>query len=554
MDRRATLATLLGKKVAHEKKTQLLPPINATLTPYAGEWGFAQAAHLLRRTMFAPSFAQIKTAIADGLEATIEKLFQETPMPDPPVNYYYSRDVVPIGETWINAHYSKENRDDSALARWDSLHAWTIGLLFNEGVSIREKMTLFWHNHFAINDLQDPRYVYRYITLLRTNALGNFRTLVKEITIDAAMLRFLNGNQNTKDAPNENYARELMELFTLGKGEQVGPGDYTTFTEQDVAEMARVLTGWRDRGYMSETPDRPISVFFDERRHDPTPKQLSHRFNNVIITDMGDQEYAHLVDIILQKREVARFMARKFYRWFIYYKIDDTIEENIIEPLAQLFIDRDFEVKPVLKVLLQSEHFFHTLSIGPMIKNPIDFIISTIKPFAVEFPTDLRKRYTIWQKIFTATIPMQMEYYYPPEVAGWKSYYQKPAYYRIWINASTLGRRMAFVDNTIYSGLSDGEDLIKLDVFKFLQTLQDPYDSSEVIKGFANILFPHPPTPSQMKGLKEILIPGLPDYEWGVEYGDYEANPNNMELANAIDAKLRTLIATMMKMAEFYLS
>ncbi len=553
MDRRAILATLLGRGIGKADNAQFLPPPDTTLTPYSGSWGFEQAAHLLRRATFAPTQAMIKEAADKGLEATIDLLFQDLPLPEPPVNYYYANDSVPIGATWINASYN--GGSDISIARERSLQAWTLGLLLEEGISIREKMTLFWHNHFAINEIQDSKFVYRYITLLRTNAWGNFRALVKAITIDPAMLRFLNGNQNTKNAPNENYARELMELFTIGKGEQVGAGDYTTFTEQDVAEMARALTGWRDRGYLTEDENEKLESFFDEERHDPTPKQLSHRFGNAVINDMGDQEYAHLVDIIFQQREVARFICRKFYRWFVYYKIDDAIENDIIEPMAQMLIDSDFEAKPVLKALLKSEHFFNVLSIGPMIKNPLDFVVSVIKPLAIELPTDLKQRYTTLLKIFQETGPMQMQYYNPPEVAGWKPYYQKPAFYRIWINASTLTRRMAFVDNSLYGGLSSGDgDEVKLDVLKFVGVLDDPYDPNEVIKGFARILFPQPLTPAQITGLKEILLPGLPDYEWGVEYTDYEANPNDMQLANALDSKLRDLIATMMKMAEFYLS
>lgn len=551
MDRRATLVTLLGKNVKKARKTQFQPPVNATLAPYTGIWGFEQAAHLLRRTMFAPSLAQIKEVAEKGLDATIEQLFQELPMPDPPVNYYNRNEVVNIGETWVNQPYQGNN---VSISRERSLQSWTLELLLTEGISIREKLTLFWHNHFAINEIQDSTFVYRYITLLRANAWGNFRDLVKEVTIDPAMLRFLNGNQNRKGAPNENYARELMELFTIGKGNQVGPGDYTTFTEQDVAEMARALTGWRDRGYLMEDTSEKVEAYFTPNRHDTSSKQLSHRFNNEIITDMGDQEYAHVVDIIFQQREVARFISRKFYRWFVYYKIDATVEADVIEPMAQMLIDSDFEVKPVLEALLKSEHFFNILSVGPMIKNPIDFVVSVLKPLDLTLPSDIERRYEILRDFFNETGPMQMQYYNPPEVAGWKPYYQKPAFYRIWINSSTLNRRMAFVDNTIYNGSSTVGGDTQLDVLAFVKKLEDPFDPNKVVERIAQIYMPQPLTQSQLTSLKGILLPGLPDYEWGVEFSDHVSNPGDMQLANALDSRLRDLIATMMKMAEFYLS
>ncbi len=260
MNRKATLARLLGKTdqqvSAHKKPAAvhtILPNGNSTLTPYTGTWGYEQAAHLLRRTTFGPNYEKIKEAAASSLDATISQLFQELPLPDPPINYSEANDpYVPIGETWINAPYSPDINLRAHRNR--SLRAWTLDLLFTEGISIREKLTLFWHNHFSINNINDPKFLYKYITTIRSQAWGNFRDLVKAITVDPAMLRFLNGNQNTNLAPNENYARELMELFTLGKGELAGPGDYTTFTEEDVMQMARVLTGWRDLGFNTNNP------------------------------------------------------------------------------------------------------------------------------------------------------------------------------------------------------------------------------------------------------------------------------------------------------------
>ncbi|MDX1942843.1 MAG: DUF1800 domain-containing protein [Saprospiraceae bacterium] len=553
MDRRETLTTLIGKRVSTPVAAPIKPPEDTTLAPYAGAWGFEQAAHLLRRAMFSPTLTQIKTAINKGLDATLEELLQELPLPEPPVNHYYRRDrFVAVGETWVDAPYDRE--DESVTYRNDSLRAWQMGLIFTEGVSIREKMTLFWHNHFAVNDIEDARYLYRYITLLRSNFLGNFRELVKEVTIDPAMLRFLNGTDNVKEAPNENYARELLELFTIGKGPFAGPGDYTNYTEQDVAEMARALTGWYENASTSGDRDKKVEAYFGLDAHDTGVKQLSHRFDNAIITNMGDQEYAHLVDIIFQKREVARFICRKLYRWFVYYKIDENIETNIIEPMAQLLIDNDYSIRPVVETLLRSEHFFHILSIGPMIKNPIDFVISLIKISEPTFSENLEYRYLSWYDYFKGAALMQMEYFFPPEVAGWKPYYQSPAFYRIWINASTLGFSMEFVDQTFYYYDDQDERVIKFDVLKFIKQLDDPYDPNKVIEGFAQILFPRPITAKQITALKEIILPGLPDYEWGVEYTDYEANPNDMQLANAIDTKLRELLSQMMKMAEFYLS
>jgi uncharacterized protein (DUF1800 family) len=554
MDRRATLAILRGKKPSEAPAPP--PGPNGSLTPYTGAWTYELAAHLLRRAMFGPTYAQIKDAVTKGLNATIDQLFKDTALPAPPVNHNSTEDPnVPIGSTWINAPYIDSN--NVRTYRNQSLRAWTMGLLLTEGVSAREKMTLFWHNHFAINtmNINDPKFLYNYINTLRKHAWGNFRDLIKAITIDPAMLRFLNGNQNTKGSPNENYARELMELYTLGKGELAGPGDYTTFTEQDVLAMARVLTGWRDRGHYNANPMITMGSYFIPNQHDTGSKQLSHRFNNAVITNKDDKEYLDLIDLIFQKQEVARFISRKLYRWFIYYDIDAAAEQNVIEPMAQILIANNYNIKPAIQALLKSEHFYNMLNVGPLIKNPLDFIVSAIKPLQVELPNaDLAARYNGWLSLYRLSPNMQMDYYNPPDVAGWKAYYQEPAYYRIWINASTLAPRMNFTNTLIGNGFNYNGFRVKIDVLKFVKTVSDPYDPNKVIEEFAKIIFPQPLPVEQRDALKEVLLPGLPDYEWGVEYTEYLEKPNDTTLAKAIETKLRNLLKAMLTMPEFYLS
>lgn len=557
MDRRATLATFLGKKTkatAVDKSAKMVSaPVNTGLDPYTGPWEFAQASHLLRRTMFGATYAQFKEAVEMGLDGVINQLFADLPLPAPPLNYNYEEDPnVPIGETWIDAPYSLAVNLRGYRNR--SLRAWTLLQMYEEGMSIREKLTLFWHNHFAINNVNDPKFLYRYITLLRSNTWGNFRQLVKDITIDPTMLRFLNGNQNTRNAPNENYARELLELFTIGKGELAGPGDYTNYTEEDVIQIARVLTGWRDRGFNTTNPEIEVGSFFRPFQHDTGEKQLSHRFDEVVISDLGDQEYAHLIDIIFQKEEVARFICRKLYRWFVYYVIDDNAEVNVIEPMAQLLIESDYEIRPALEALLRSEHFFDILNAGPMIKHPLDYAMSAMKQFEVDIPEGLTGRYNVLFRINRFVALMEMDYFNLPTVAGWKAYYQEPGYYRSWVNATTLQNRMAFTERLTTNGYLLSGMRIIVDPLKFIETIDNPLNPEDVIEEFSKILHPQPLTDSQKLALKNVLIPGLPDYEWTVEYSDYIASPDNSDLADAIRAKLMGLVNVMINMAEFHLS
>jgi hypothetical protein len=558
MDRRSTLAAILGRSGNTSRKNSgvsyhFSSPLSG-LNPYVGSWTKMQAAHLLRRTIFGPTKAQIDGAFAQGLDLTVQQLLSEYPIPDPPVNPNNGNDpFVPIGSSWVDAPYMAGT--NLANYRNISLRAWNWGLLaVDNNMSIREKMTLFWHNHFAINNINDPKFVYRYITLLRSSALGNFRQLVKNVTVDPAMLRFLNGNQNTRTAPNENFSRELMELFTLGKGPLAGPGDYTHFTETDVIQMARVLTGWRDRGFLSTNADITVGAAFFPNLHDTGNKQLSHRFNNLVIPNMGANEYAHLVDIIFQKEEVARFICRKLYRWFVYYDISPAVESEVIEPMAQLLISSDYEIRPVMETLLRSAHFFDALNLGPMIKNPIDFVAGIFKQFNIGFSPLLARRYAAWIAFHRLTIPMQMEYFMPPDVAGWKAYYQEPAYYRTWINAATLAPRSQFINTISGNGFVINTVRHFINALDLPQMVSDPTDPVVLIRELADWLFPQPLAANQLGYLKEVLLPGLPDYEWTVEYSDYLNAPNNAALRDAVNAKLRNLITAMLQMPEYQLS
>ncbi len=541
---------------AKHKNRRASLSINSGIDAYSGPWGHEQASHLLRRSMFGPNKTQIRWAMEQGMEATLQKLFEEIPLPAPPVNSKYQGDSnVPVGSTWVNASYSGGNIGGILGYRERSLYSWIIGQAWREGVSIREKLTLFWHNHFPVAAIVDPKFNYRYIRLLWTHAWSSFRELTKAVTIDPAMLFYLNGDESTAEAPNENYARELLELFTIGKGPLVAPGDYTNYTEQDVRAIARALTGWRHFGYASQSSGA-IGANFISSRHDTGTKTLSHRFGNAVIPNLGNQEYARVVDLIFEQMEVARFICRKLYKWFVYYEISEEAEVQVIEPMAQILFSNDFEIKTALMALLSSEHFYDPANTGAMIKNPLDFIMSILKPLGVTYSQELSRRYDSWYPYWGLASGMQMEYFHIPDVAGWKAYYLAPQYYRNWINASTLPHRMHLAQDLVLTGVSPFEsngNVMKINALQLVSTLDDPLDPNALIEELASLLFPKPLRESQRDALKAILLPGLPDFEWTVEYGQYLQNPGNSALASAIDTKLRALLKSMLSMPEFQL-
>jgi len=523
-------------------------PIGGSLDPYTGSWDTEQAAHLLSRAMIGATKEQIELALDIGLEATVNMLLEEKPLPDPPINYFNEDDpFTPLGETWIDKPFLQELRG----GRTASLYAWTMGNMLEEGISVRESLTLFWHNHFVTAEINVPKAVYQYITLLRDNALGNFKELTKLITVNPSMLAYLNNSQNTKFAPNENYARELLELFTIGKGDLAGPGDYTTFTELDVQQIARVLTGWRIR-FISDTGEMP-EPFFNGFFHDTEDKTLSHRFNEATIQNNNENEYLDLIELIFNHEESSRFICRKLYRWFVYYKIDETIEQTIIEPMAQILRDNNFEIKPVLKALFLSEHFYDVNSLGCIIKNPIDFMLILIKQFNVAFPANERQKYALWNGVFRLIELLQMAYFSPPSVAGWKAFYQEPAYNQLWINSVTLIIRQLISDVMATSGFESFDGRFRIDVLAFTATMDNPLDPNDLVKGIVEVIYPNKLDQDQIDILKQILIPGLPDFEWTVEYKAYLDNPEDEEVRNGVDTRLRQLIRAMMARPEYHL-
>ncbi|MEL7247597.1 MAG: DUF1800 domain-containing protein [Bacteroidota bacterium] len=548
MDRRAFLS--LGQRVQTAAAPATSTFSSTTLAPYAGEWTTAQAAHLLRRTIFGPTPTQIKRAVSEGLGVTIGQLFADQPLPAPPVYYDYENDPnVPLGETWISSLAPNPLPPGLFGARRRSLLSWQLGLMMQGGASIREKMVLFWHNHFALEDNNGQR-GYQYLNTLRTNALGNFRTLVEQITVDPSMLLYLNGHQNSRQAPNENYARELLELFTIGRGEAVGPGDYTNYTEDDVVQMARALTGWRavflDTGV-------PAGIFVPNR-HDTEDKQLSHRFDTVVISDAGADEYKVVIGHILQKSETARYLARQLHIWFVGANIDPVIETNIIEPLAQIILDDDYEIQQALETLLSSDYFFDTSHRGCMVSHPLDFMFRIVTTMGVVPLEDVGPLtyYRYWNQLRRITESLDMSILGIPSVAGWRPFYQAPNFYELWINSVSLTIRQE-VGDTLLGGINQGGVRWEPDLLSFVAEMDNNLDPNSLLEQIGLYLFSYPIAENQRNFLKEILIPGLPDFEWTVEYADYLQDPEDPDLRNAVLTKLEAVFSTLLKMPEFHL-
>jgi uncharacterized protein (DUF1800 family) len=276
--------------------------ITAGIRRYKGPWDETRAAHLLRRTMFGVKRSDLAYfGKKSPRKAVRELLYTTYALPAPPVNNYnddkYTDPEIAAGDDWtISLKYDGMSNG----RRKNSFKSWWLGLMIGQDRSIREKMVLFWHNHFVTetNTVDNALFCYRYNALLREHALGNFRQLVKAMTIEPAMLRYLNGYANTKKAPDENYGRELQELFTIGKG----PGSH--YTESDVKAAARVLTGYTVN-YKTYTSS------FDPNRHDEGDKIFSPFYGNTVIRGIKGKdataELDQMLDMIFASEEVSLF-------------------------------------------------------------------------------------------------------------------------------------------------------------------------------------------------------------------------------------------------------
>ena len=522
---------------------------NISLDPYKGPWEKKNAIHLLNRALLGYRIDEVNESSKLGLDKTLDKLLETLPLPSPPVHYTYDQDPnAPIGTSWVMHKAPIPAPAGLNFNRRRSLRAWQMGLFNEEGMNIREKMVLFWHDHLPISAETNARYQFQYINTLRTHALGNFRDLIVDITVSPAMLRYLNGGENDKDAPNENYSRELLELFTVGRGLEQGNGDYTNYTEDDVLELARALTGWR---VTNEDGLLPYGRFV-ARLHDEGQKSLSARLGNQVINNAGEEEYKNVVDAIFKSDEVARFISRKLYIWFLDSDISSEIESQIIKPMANIIIEDNYEIKGALRALLASQHFNNVSKHGCMISSPLDFMFKVMNTLDIELDLDFDAKYFFWDKLYEASIALDMVMFDLPSVAGWQAYYQSPQYYNYWINSYTLIARQDYL-TALESGVSISGEKYGLDYFRIISKVENPSNPNTLIQEMIDQIFTVPISENQFSHLKRGLLGDDDDSTWTTLYNDYVNNPDNTSLKRSVEEKLFVFFWRFMRMPEFQL-
>ena len=522
------------------------------LNTYSGPWLALQTKHLLNRTMFGAKVADINYFNSKGLVASVDELLNiPAILPLPPVNDYntttYTDPNIPIGKTWVN-DVSLDGTTNSY--RTSNYKKWLLSIWVNQEKNIREKLTLFWSNHFGTeaDTIVYATMTYNHHQILRTNCVGNFKQMVRAVTTDPGMLRYLNGYLSTKTAPDENYGRELQELFTVGKE---GGAKYS---EDDVKNAAKTLTGWKI--------DASFNAVFDSTRHDTTNKTFSAFYNNTVIAGRtganGALETDDLLNMIFQKSEVAKFICRKLYRYFVYYYIDDNVENNIITPLANTFIANNFEIKPVLKLLLQSEHFYDSLYIGCQIKSPVDHVVGFLRQYEIAFPdtaVNYLDAYSLYNNMVAQLNGMNQSPVDPPNVAGWPAYYQAPDYNELWINADTLPKRNKFTDLMIETGYTKASSKIIVNTIQFAKNVcTNPADPNLLIDSLFAFLVSTDIDSSLKTTLKiQLLLTGqTSDYYWTDAWNLYITTPTTINF-NIVNTRLKALLKYIMNLPDYQL-
>jgi len=398
--------------ISSEQLTLTVTPNRAySLAAHADVLTDEEAAHLLERTHFGVRQVELDAVAAKGLARFLDDMlvFQQGTAAEADAFQQLQNDDDPAG-------FEGKFPSTNDVARW-----WQL-LMMRSDQPFQEALAFFWHDHFAASTAVlgggNRYYMVDYVNLLRREGAGNCRDLLLSISRDPAMLVYLDGILNRRGGPNENYAREFWELFSLGRD--------NGYTEADIVESARAFTGWRQR-FDADTDLNFME--FDTGRHDAQDKLI---FGQYLIAGQNDRDdYEEMVRLTLEHRDVAEYLVEKMFAWFVF---DDPSDE-VVDQLARILRDNDYELAPVLKTIFQSEAFFSPRARGAQVKSPVDFTIGFIRATGLEISVstldgnlnDLGQRPTR-----------------PPVVDGW-------THGTLWFSAQAMVERANHVDDAIDS-------------------------------------------------------------------------------------------------------
>ncbi len=388
-------------------------------------WDRKWAGHLYRRAAFGASLDEMRAAEQRGPRATLDLLFQGDPGAD---------ELLPALLT--AGQFTAEANEPAQLRGW-----WLYCML-HSGHPLREKLTLFWHNHFAtsIAKVNSTREMFEQNKLLREHALGKFGPFLLAMSKDAAMLHWLDSNSNIKGKPNENYAREVMELFSLGVGH---------YTEKDIRQAARAFTGWH-------TDSDGFGFEFNAKLHDDSVK--------TVLGQTGNWNGDDVLRIILNQPAAARFLVRKLYRFYV----SETNEpsDSFLEPLAESFRKSDYDISALVRTMLSSRHFFSDYAFRQRIKSPVEFVLGAVRAVYRDYdPKDKDHQPLTQQDLVRQIDSMGQLLFAPPNVKGWRGA-------KAWLNTSTVLSRDNFAQSLATGTLWGGVNGTAYTVYGLVSTVE----------------------------------------------------------------------------------
>jgi hypothetical protein len=420
-------------------------------------WNRKWAAHLYRRTAFGANLAELRQAEKDGLKPTLDKLLKCDPLSEEDEKFMRGNGL-PIARTYRTPQPFQP-------VQTFQLPGWWLYFMLHSGHPLREKMTLFWHNHFAtsIGKVQSGTLMFEQNMLIRKHALGKFEPFLLEMSKDPAMLKWLDSNSNIKGAPNENYAREIMELFSLGVG---------NYTEKDIREAARAFTGWHMDGEKYQ---------FNANYHDDGQK--------TVLGETGNWDGGDIVKILLKQKACARFLVGKLYRFFVSETQDPPAA--LLEPLCEQLRKSEYDIGAVVRTMLSSRHFFSEHAFQQRLKSPVEFVLGAVRVTAEE---GLPKGGVPQGALVAKIDAMGQQLFAPPNVKGWPGG-------QAWLNTSTVLARQNFGQ-----GLAMGVVWRNAGVQRFAPVEVDiePPDEPPVKKGEKPSQPEEPPPPPGMDAARII--------------------------------------------------
>jgi len=541
----------------------------AALDQRSGVLGQRLASHLLRRLTFGPTRAQIDSFAAMTATQAVDAL----------LNFNYSALTEPIdhttGSTWVWTIHDSDNT-------W-GLYEMVCGEFCNEAfydTTAFSKLVFFLHRIFPSNRVNGgnaSEILYHQINLFRMFAKGDYKTLCKKISVDNAMLIYLDGAWSSKYGPNENYAREFLELFSIGKGAQIAPGNYTTYTDTDVAEAAKLFTGWTITYDMINDQDPVTSLprgVASTTRHEATDKTFSAAFGNQTIIGQStaagmETEISQFVDMVFAQNATAKNICRKIYQFFVHRDLTPDVETNVITPLATLLINNNYDLSVVYKKLFKSEHFYDeddTVAtdelIGGVCKSPLDFFLGTMRYFQTPPPDPLVDR-TIYNDFWRADFyrflaeGAGMEVFSPVTVASYPAYHQEPSYDKLWINSNTLAFRYKFSE--MYQ---QGQRIIswgdlgglQFDIVAFIDNtanISNPADPTVLVNELQSYLFPEASPSDRDNYYRDtVLLANNALSYWTTEWNAYKAGGAD----TIVRAQLESLFNKLIQSPEYQLA